>query len=138
MKKYTKQKMIFKELSHKKIQVDFNGGQITSDAGVLLLRELEQKFGLIKRMASAIQERRHPGYIKHDITHLLTQRVFQIACGYEDGNDSNELRKDAAFQIGCNVLPSSEKCLASQPTMCRFARTRSPAWRVKYQARPGD
>lgn len=131
MQKYTKQKMIFKELFHKKIQVDFNGGHITSDAGVLLLREIERKFGLIKRIASAIQEWRHPGYIKHDITNLLTQRVFQIACGYEDGNDSNELRKDAAFKIGCNVLPSSEKWLASQPTMCRFEN--APSRTVLYR-----
>lgn len=132
MTEYTNQMMFFKGLFHKKIQVDFNGGQITSDTGVLFLREIEEKIGIIKKIASAIEDKRHPGYIKHDITQLLTQRVFQIACGYEDGNDSNELRKDAAFNISCNVSPSSEKWLASQPTMSRFenAPSRTDLYRM--------
>lgn len=109
MIKYTKQLMLFKELSHKKIQVDFQGGQITSDTGILFLRETEKRIGLIEKISSSLSEWRHPSYVRHDIRHLLTQRVFQIACGYEDTNDCNELRKDGAFKIGCEELPSSEK-----------------------------
>lgn len=120
MIEYKNQLMLFKELSGKKVQVDFQGGHLSSDAGVLFLREMENKTRLIQRITSLIPDRRHQGYVKHDIAQLLTQRVFQIACGYEDGNDSNELRDDHLFKIGCNKSPGSEAALASQPTMCRF------------------
>lgn len=120
MKEYTQQIMNFKQVFHKKIHTDFNGGQISADAGVLLLRETEKKIGLIERIAHVLPEWRNPDYVKHDITQLLTQRVFQIACGYQDGNDCTELRKDPIFRIGCNKLPNIQSYLASQPTMCRF------------------
>lgn len=120
MTEYTNQKMFFKEISHKRVQVDFNGGQISSDAGVVLLREIAEKAGLFERFSSVLPDGRHPGYVRHDVGRLLTQRVFQIACGYEDGNDCNELRKDPIFKLGCGRLPDSEDLLASQPTMSRF------------------
>ena len=100
MTEYTNQLMLFKELSDKKVQADFNGGQFASDAGVLLLREVESKLGLCKHMASVLRDRRHTSYIQHDSMQLLTQRVFQIICGYEDANDCNDLRKDHHLQIG--------------------------------------
>ncbi len=132
MTEYTNQLMLFKELFHKKVQVDFQGGQITSDAGILFLREIENRISLIERVASNLTDKRHPGYIKHKITQLLTQRVFQIACGYEDANDSNELRKDSAFKICCDQFPDSENCLASQPTLSRFenAPSRTDLYRI--------
>jgi hypothetical protein len=132
MVEYTNQMMLFKELSGKKVQVDFNGGQISSDAGVLLLRETEDKIGLVKRIAALIPEQRHTSYVKHDLIQLLTQRVFQVVCGYEDGNDSNFLRHDPLFKIGCNKNPISEDTLASQPTMCRFenAPSRTTLYRI--------
>ena len=131
MQEYTKQLMLFKELFDKKVQVDFNGGQISSDGGLLFLRQLEQNNGMIRRIASVIPEWRHPGYVRHEIYHLLTQRVFQIACGYEDGNDSNELRKDPLFKIGCQRLPLADDLLASQPTICRFEN--APSRTVLYR-----
>ena len=132
MTEYTNQTMLFKEISHKKVHVDFNGGQISSDAGVILLREIADRIGLFKRFSSVLPDRRHPGYVQHDISRLLTQRVFQIACGYEDGNDSNELRKDPIFKLGCGRLPDSEDLLASQPTMSRFenAPSRTTLYRI--------
>jgi hypothetical protein len=135
MKEYTNQLMLFKEIFGKKVQVDFNGGQISSDAGVILLRELENKIGLIKRMASVIPDWRHLGYVKHSITQLLTQRVFQIACGYEDSNDSNTLRDDPLFKLGCNKRPYSDVTLASQPTMCRFEN--APSRTILYRMAQG-
>lgn len=120
MIEYTNQLMFFKELFHKKVQVDFQGGQITSDAGVLFLRETENRIGLIKHVAQCYHDSRHPGYTKHTIEKLFSQRVFQIACGYEDANDSNEIRKDGAFKISCEKSPNSEEFLASQPTISRF------------------
>lgn len=135
MEEYTNQLMLFEELFGKKVQVDFNGGQISSDAGVLFLREIEKKIGLIKRMASVIPEWRHLGYVKHSITQLLTQRVFQIACGYEDSNDSNSLRDDPLFKLGCNKQLDSDVALASQPTMCRFEN--APSKTILYRMARG-
>jgi hypothetical protein len=120
MKDCTKQLLLFKGLSNKKIEADFNGGEVSSDAGVLFLREVEKRIGLIRKMTDSLRDRRHPGYVKHQLLELFKQRVFQIACGYEDGNDSNELREDPVLKIACERLPDDEKELASQPTISRF------------------
>ena len=132
MTQYNKQLMLFKEISGKKVEADFNGGEVTSDAGLLFLRETESKLGLISRIADVLRDRRHPSYVKHEIVQLLTQRVFQIASGYEDANDSNDLRDDPVMKIACDKLPLSDSSLASQPTMCRFenAFSRTDLYRI--------
>jgi hypothetical protein len=132
MKEYTKQLMLFKDISGKKVEVGFDGGDISSDAGVLFLRESESDIGIINKVAEAIVDKRHQSYVKHEMVHLLTQRVFQIASGYEDGNDSNELRNDPIFKMSCEKLPASDDPLASQPTMCRFenAPSRTTLYRI--------
>lgn len=116
MHKDNNQTLLFKELNGKKVEFDFNGGDVSSDAGLLFLRETESQINILKQVADVFDDNRHPGYIKHEINQLLTQRVFQIASGYEDANDSNTLRKDPIFKIACE----SDKALASQSTMCRF------------------
>ncbi|MFC1501904.1 IS1380 family transposase [bacterium] len=132
MRQYTNQLMLFKELFGKKVQVDFKGGDVSSDAGLLLLRETEAKLGLFEKVANAIHDNRHPGYIKHGIMELLKQRVYQIASGYEDANDSNELRKDPILKIACDKPASSDSYLASQPTISRFenAPKRTTLYRI--------
>lgn len=120
-KKYdTKQLLLFKDICGKKVEADFDGGEVSSDAGVLFLREVERRIGIIRRIAAVLHDHRHPSYVKHQFTELLKQRVFQIACGYEDGNDSNELRHDPVLKIACERLPESDEPLASQPTISRF------------------
>ena len=104
----------------KKIEADFEGGEVSSDAGVLFLREVEERVGIIRRIAAVLRDRRHPSYVKHCFVELLRQRVFQIACGYEDGNDSDELRNDPVLKMACERLPESDCALASQPTISRF------------------
>jgi len=120
MKDCTKQLLLFKGISNKKIEADFNGGEVSSDTGVLFLREVENRIGLISKMTDCLRDRRHPGYVKHQLLALFKQRVFQIACGYEDGNDSDELRKDPVMKIACERLPDDKTALASQPTISRF------------------
>ena len=120
MKNCTKQLLLFKGISNKKVEADFDGGEVSSDAGLLFLREVENRIGLSSKMADSLRDRRHPGYIKHRFVELLKQRIFQIACGYEDGNDSNELRDDPIMKIACERLPDDEQALASQPTISRF------------------
>ena len=131
MKDCIKQLFLFKDISNKKIEVDFNGGEVSSDAGLLFLREVESRIGLISKMTNCLQDRRHPGYVKHQFLDLLKQRIFQIACGYEDGNDSNELRDDPIMKIACERLPDDE-ALASQPTISRFENglTRTDLYRI--------
>ena len=82
----------FASVSGKKLVADFDGGMTTSDGGVLLLRELEPKVGIIDRIVESLWDRRHQSYVDHSYSDLIKQRVFQIACGYEDANDSNDLR----------------------------------------------
>lgn len=119
MSKSSQDSLHFSSISSKEVRADFTGGQMTSDAGVLLLREIEKKVGIIDGLSQVIRDERHQSYIKHPLKGLLSQRVFQIACGYEDANDSNDLRVDPAIKAACDKLPS-EKELASQPTFSRL------------------
>ena len=109
----------FKTISGKHVTADFTGGDVTSDGGVLLLRELADRMGIVDRLAAVILDTRHPSYTRHDITTLLSQRILQIACGYEDADDCDDLRADPGFKAACDRLPSGDN-LASQPTMSRF------------------
>lgn len=109
----------FASISGKKVVVDFSGEQVTSDAGVLLLREVANRVKLVERIANAIRDFRRQASIKHSLFDLLAQRIFQITCGYEDALDADSLRIDPAFKTACDRLPS-EKDLASQPTLSRL------------------
>jgi len=109
----------FASISGKKVTADFSGGEVTSDAGVMVMKEMANKIGIIERLAQAIYDERHQSYVKHETIKLLTQRVFQIACGYDDANDANDLRVDPGFKASCDRLPSEDD-LASQPTITRF------------------
>jgi hypothetical protein len=103
------------------VRAGFDGGAVSSDFGALLLRGVDRQIGLIERLASAIQDRRHPSYIDHSLTDLLRQRVFQNACGYADGNDANSLRHDPAFKLANERAPlDADSALASGPTFSRL------------------
>ena len=110
----------FARVSGKKVEADFDGGCLTQDGGMLLLRRAEAAVGVVKRMVAALRDRRHPSYIDHTCEDLLRQRVFQIACGYEDANDSDELRGDPALKTACERAPRTGADLASQPTLSRW------------------
>ena len=102
----------FANISGKKIEADFDGGATTSDGGALLLRQAEARTGIVDRIVGAISDRRHQSYIDHTYTDLVRQRVFQIACGYEDANDSNDLRSDPGLKTACERLPLTGDDLA--------------------------
>ena len=112
-------------VSKKPIEMSFSAEKISSDGGLLLLREIEARNGILQSITSCIQEDRHPGYVKHSISSMLTQRVFQIAAGYEDANDCDTLRDDMILKICAEVLPESGNSLSSQPTMSRFENSLS-------------
>ena len=107
-------------LSEKKVELSFTGDQISSDGGLLLLREVENQTGLIDRICDCITDTRDHRYIDHSLKEMLIQRVFQIAAGYEDCNDCNDLRDDMILKTCAGRLPQSGHELASQPTMSRL------------------
>jgi len=108
------------------VRADFEGGALSSDFGVLLLRGVEEQCGLIGRLADAIHDRRHPSYVAHSITDLLRQRIYQSACGYADGNDANSLRRDPMFKLALGRAPLGEgNELASGPTFSRLENSLS-------------
>lgn len=116
----------------KRLDLAFDGGILTSDSGVLLLREVAAKTGILSGIIEAITDRRHKSYVAHRVAELVHQRVFQIACGYEDANDCDALKSDPGFKAACGRLPLSGADLASQPTMSRFENqiTRSDLYRI--------
>lgn len=100
----------------KPVEVKFINEQISHDAGLLLLSEVDKQLGLIDKLARCINDPRHQSYILHDIDSMLKQRIMQIAAGYEDANDCNTLRNDGIFKM----CAGQEQDLATQPTMCRL------------------
>ena len=114
------QPLLFSNLKNKKIQADFNGGSLTSDAGAVLLREVDNRIGLIGAINRCIPDPRHPFFIVHDQKTMLAQRIFGIALGYEDLNDHQSLRQDPLFQIISERGIKDDMPLASPPTLCRL------------------
>ena len=99
--------------------VRFDGGQVTSDGGVAWVARAEEALGVCAALAACVPEWRRGG-VRHSLEALVRQRVFQIACGYEDQNDAATLRSDPLFKLACGRRPASEPDLASQPTLSRL------------------
>ena len=97
----------------------FDGGQVTSDGGLPWVAQAEAALGVCAALAAGVPEWRRGG-VRHSREALVRQRVFQIACGYEDQNDASLLRRDPLFKLACGRLPASEPDLASQPTLSRL------------------
>ena len=100
------------------VTVTFDEGEITSDAGALLLRQLDDQVGLTGALAETLQDWRNPVFIVHSFHEMVRERVFGIAQGYEDCNDAATLRQDLLFQAICRG--PDDVPLASQPTLSRF------------------
>src|SRR5882724_2495151 len=107
-------------VARKKVSVGFDGGQMSSDAGVLLLREVERGLGIAAQLAACIPDRRDPERISHGVAEMLRLRMFAIAAGYEDADDCDSLRHDPVFKMAVGRLPESGDPLCSQPTMSRL------------------
>lgn len=111
--------------------VDFGGGEITSDAGLLLVRQSDNVLQLMTGIAGCITDQRDNRYTDHDLETLLRQRTYQVVAGYEDCNDANVVRKDPALKAACGRKLSDED-LGSQPTLSRLenAITRNDLYRI--------
>lgn len=126
----TKQ-LTFSFAKRQKVTVDFAGGEITSDSGLLLVRQADNALQLIPWLSRCITERRDNRYIDHDLETLVRQRTYQIVSGYEDCNDADVVRKDPALKTACGRKLSDED-LGSQPTLSRLenAVTRKDLYRI--------
>ncbi len=101
------------------LEATFDGGRLTSDGGLPWLAEAEEAIGICRALAACVPEWRR-AHIQHSLEALVRQRVFGIACGYEDQNDADSLRSDPLLKLVCGRRPESEADLASQPTMSRL------------------
>jgi hypothetical protein len=116
--------LVFSSLHRKKLAADFQGGDLTSDGGLPLLREVDRRIGLLDALSAAIRDPRDPDRIEHDQRTLLAQRILAIAAGYEDLNDHDALRTDTLLQtLTDRRLKAGQKegdPLGSPPTLCRL------------------
>ena len=114
---FTPEQLRFPPAAGFTVRADFTGGEVSSDLGALVLGAVDQRIGLIGRLVQAIGDSRDPRYTTHSMRDLLTQRVFQIASGYEDGNDANTLRHDPLFKLAAGRAPlSADNALACAAT----------------------
>jgi hypothetical protein len=99
------------------ISIDFQGAKITSDTAFLLMREIDQRFSILSTAASKIDDPRSSRYTDHSLLQLLRQRVYQVAAGYEDCNDADDLRVDPALRL---ALGKEHENGAGQSALSRF------------------
>jgi Transposase DDE domain group 1 len=106
-------------VSGKTIVAKFDGGLLSSDGGILVLREVEQRLRVADRMAACIKDPRAPDQITHSLADIIRFRLLMIAAGYEDGNDASSLRGDPMFKMALDLSPSDRE-LCSQSTISRL------------------
>jgi hypothetical protein len=109
----------FSTIGATRVQAAFREPDLVSDGGVLLVREAAERNGIISRMVYSMTDKRSPAYVKHTYRELLYQRIVQICHGYEDANDCDYLKDDAAIKVAVGRRPDSPS-LCSQPTMSRL------------------
>lgn len=116
MTKRTTKPHVLPRAKKRVVEVDFSGGNVASDGGVVLLREVDRKLALTERVARRLPDPRARGSIEHTALRMIRQRVYALAAGYEDLNDHNTLRQDLALQTAVDA----DSPLASASTLCRF------------------
>jgi len=112
--------VLFPELFAKPAVLQFDQRQGSSDGGAILLKAAERRYGLIGGLAGCLEDKRQAGKVDHPLKELLAQRVFSIACGYPDANDSARLGSDPIHKMLLDRDPVTGPDLASQPTLSRF------------------
>jgi Transposase DDE domain group 1 len=114
--------------SGRKIEGNFEGGNVSSDGGLVLLRQVDRWIGLTKTLAQRLPDGRDPDKIEHSLESMLRQRIYGLALGYEDLNDHDFLRKDLLWQTASERTEQ----LASCSTLCRLENRagRKEAWLI--------
>ena len=112
--------LLLAPVEDKTVELDFDGGRLSSDAGLVLLTDIDDQLGLTRALAAVLADSRDARRIHFTPEDILKQRIFHIAAGYEDANDANTLRHDPIFKLLLDRLPETGAPLASQPTISRF------------------
>lgn len=120
MKDTTKQRVLFADSNNKPVFVQFDQPNSSSDGGALLLKACDKNLGLVAALGDCIHDARQPGKISHTMTELVGQRIFGIACGYEDCNDVARVGRDPMQKLLLDRDLAADQGLASQPTLSRF------------------
>ena len=128
MTKCTAPMLPFPRCQRRQVQAEFTGGDIPSDGGVILLRQVDRRLGLLAAVDRILPDPRDPRLIAHSQLSLLRQRVYGVCLGYEDLNDHTTLRTDVALQTAVE----REQKLASAATLCRLENRadRQVMWRL--------
>src|SRR5437867_3042319 len=126
--------LTFWTIGRQQVTVDFDGGQIVSDAGLLAVRDFEQRLGVIAGLAAQFPDPRSPLFITHSVEEILTQQVYQFLAGYFDCNDAKTLRHDPLFLTLAGIAPSDQMpwdeadagavSRGSRPAGCQYAYKR--------------
>ena len=120
----TSETLSFPACRKRRVEARFDGGDVTSNGGVLLLRQADRVLDLTARVARGLTDGRQRGKVRHRLVDMVRQRVFGIALGYEDLNDHDGLRHDLAVQTAVE----RDRPLASAPTLCRFENAAERGW----------
>ncbi len=120
----TSEQIEFPACRRRRVEARFDGGDVTSNGGALLLRQADRVLGLTAAVARGLGDVRQRGKVRHRVADMLRQRVFGIALGYEDLNDHDALRHDLALQTAAE----RDGPLASAPTLCRLENRAEPWW----------
>jgi len=116
----TTQCLLFPGIFHKPVVARFDQREGSSDGGAPLLKAADRRYGLLSELTACLQDKRQAGKVDHSLHELLAQRVFSIACGYPDANDSARLSRDPIHKLLLDRDPVEGQNLASQPTLSRF------------------
>ena len=122
----TTQCLLFPEIFAKPAVLQFDQLNGSSDGGAILLKAADRRYGLIQALAGCLRDKRQAGKVDHSLRELLAQRVFSIACGYPDANDSARLSADPIHKMLLDRDPVTGRDLASQPTLSRFENSIRP------------
>ena len=122
----TTQCLLFPEIFSKPLVARFDQLQSSSDGGAFLLKAADRRYGLTEALAGCLRDSRQAGKVDHSLHELLALRVFAIACGYPDANDSARLASDPMHKMLLDRDPLAGRDLASQPTLSRFENAVGP------------
>lgn len=118
MPKCTADELGFGREGRRRIEANFAGGSISSDGGLMLLRQVDRRIGLSAAVAGGLHDPRNPDFVTHELRDLVAQRLYGLCCGYEDLNDHAALRNDPLMQTAVGTGQE----LGSSPTLCRLER----------------
>jgi hypothetical protein len=120
------ERLLFPEIFAKPVILEFDQRQGSSDGGAVLLKAAESRYGLIASMSGCLRDPRQTGKVDHSLRDIFAQRVFSIACGYADANDSARLVADPMHKMLLDRDPVTGLDMASQPTLSRFENVAGP------------